>query len=151
MDKNLIKSYEALDKFWDMKVREDNKMWINFITYFKSEETVMKAFKNLPFAKVERGVVKLPEGFIAKLHLMKDLNRIVLVYLMGNFTKSQARKVISTFSHFIDQDINDKYLPEVASKFALALQQKGGGGLVWTDWPEITENQNKKPFWKIHK
>lgn len=151
MDDDLRQSYEALDKFWAMKVREDNKMWINFITYFKTQESTMKAFENLSFSIMDNRGIKMPDGIIAKLHLMTDLNRIVLVYLMGKFTKKQAREVISTFGRNIDQGVNDQYLPDVAAKFAIALQEKGGGGLIWTDWPELTDAGKKKPFWKSRK
>lgn len=131
---DVTKAYETLDGFFRDRARDDGTMAINFITHFKSKEKVFRAFDELSFVEAVDGTSALPEGISAKTLILTDEKRIARVFLVGRFTIFQAREVVRAFSKYSYKKGNDKFLAEAAAQFAISLQEKGGGGVIWIEW-----------------
>jgi len=141
---------DTLDNYWKKLAETDNRVAITFITYFESKEVLFRAFDELSFAEVADGSVHMPEGISSKAQIIKDMNRIALVWLMGRFTRDQAGEVVHVFSKHADHNANQKHLAEWAAEYGIALEKKGKGQLVWIDWKKAY-GEAKAPKWKFWK
>lgn len=88
----------------------------------------------------------MPDGISIKSFIIRDMDRIALVYFIGRFTKDQAKEVIPIFSKYADREANKRDLAEHAGGVALKIQERGAGGLIWIDWPTVRTSKLK--FWK---
>jgi len=131
---DVTEAYEALDGFFGERAASDGTMAINFITYFKSRKVFNQAFEELSLVQIRDGSLQLPAGISVKAHVVKEKKSIALLFMVGRFTSVQAKEVVRVISKYAHKKSNDRYLPETAVEFATNLQEKGGGGIVWTEW-----------------
>lgn len=125
-------NYKVLDDYFVRNLAPDERKIVTFLTYFNSKEAMFQAFHQLSFAEIDKDSIRLPEGISLRAHVITDMNRKVLVFFTGRFTKGQAREVLPVYHKYADHVTNKKHLAEIAAQFAVELSAKGGGGLIWT-------------------
>lgn len=129
-----LEALEALDGFFRARAGADGKMAVTFITYFASRDAFNRALDELSFVEMRDGRLHLPEGISVKAQVDKDKGGIPLLFLIGRFTGDQAREVVRVVSRHASKEANERHLYATAAQFADSLQERGGGGLVWTEW-----------------
>lgn len=124
----------SLNRLWETRAPDD-LVAIAFLTHFQSVEVTLKAMGELSFVEASGSSIKTPNRIQAMPAILEDLDDVVEMILVGQFTRSEAQEVVTKFSKHVDHVMNKKRLHEVGASLALELQEQGRGGVIWTTWP----------------
>jgi len=126
----------ALDQIWETHARGSH-INMTFVTFFQSDEVVLKALREIPFVEVHPdSSFSIPKHIKASFVGRKDLDRDILA-LGGQLTRSEMHEVARAFNKYADHETNREHLVQAEMQLISIFAKSSKDMVVWAQWLHV--------------